>query len=97
LPHQRSKLINKMEITNTKNRAKLSAIVNYNGFADAFGNLPNRHSSIVRRELLKRLKCCPRTFFSKKIGEAPIRENEVPIIEEIFSRFGLNAWNGERI
>ena len=86
-----------MKIINDIKRVKLSPVVNYNGFADAFGNLPNRHSSIVRRELLKRLKCCPRTFFSKKIGEAPIRENEVPIIEEIFSRFGLNAWTGERI
>jgi len=86
-----------MEITNTKNRAKLSPKVNYNGFSDAFENLPSRFRMIARRELQKRLHWSPSSFYYKRSGESPLRENEVPVIQEIFSRFSLNAWTGERI
>ena len=86
-----------MKSSNTVKLVKRSPVDNYNGFAEAFSNLPNKHSLIVRRELQKRLKWSMRTFFNKRGGDAPLRENEVPIIQEIFERFELNAWTGQRL
>jgi hypothetical protein len=86
-----------MEITNTIKRVKLSPKVNYNGFAEAFENLPRKHILIVRRELQKRLGWSTRNFQYKRSGDSPIRVNEVPTIEEVFARFNLNPWTGERI
>jgi hypothetical protein len=86
-----------MEIANNVKRGKLSPKVNWNGFNDAFNNLPHKYILIVRRELQKKLGWSPRTFSYKRSGEYPLRENEVPVIQEIFARFGLNSWTGERI
>jgi hypothetical protein len=86
-----------MEIANTQKTAKLSAKVNYNGFAVAFRNLPIHAGLIIRKELQKRLHWSIASFYYKRSGESPIRENEFPIIEEIFNRHGLNPWTGEKL
>lgn len=86
-----------MQTANTIKRVKLSPVVNYNGFADAFYNLPSRHSLVIRREFQKRLGWSRASFYLKCSGESPIRQNEVPVIQEIFTRFGLNPWTGEKI
>ena len=87
----------KMELTNTKKRVKLSRIVNYNGFADAFDNMPNKHRLTVRRELQKRLKWSSSSFWYKRVGESPLRENDIPVITEVFNRYNLNPWTGRQI
>ncbi len=85
-----------MEIANTQKRVKLSAKVNYNGFAEAFENLPKRASLIVRRELQKRCHWSQSSFYFKKSGESPLRENEIPVIRDVFARYHLDPWTGER-
>ena len=87
-----------MEKVNSQKRVKkLSPIVNYNGFEAASDNVPKKAYENIRREIIKRLGISPASYNYKRKGESPLRENEVPVIQEIFSRFSLNAWNGERI
>jgi hypothetical protein len=88
-----------METVNTHKALKLSRIVNYNGFQKAWNSLPNDPIIVlnVRRELLKRLHWSRSSFTIKRSGESPLRENEIPVIQEIFARYGLNAWTGEKI
>lgn len=86
-----------MEITNTLKKAKWSPVANYNGFEEAFNNLQYKHTFYVRREIIKRLKWSPRTYNYKRLGETPLRENEIPVIQEIFERYGINPWTGEKL
>lgn len=86
-----------MEIENAIKKVKRGARVNYNGFVDAYDNLPSRHQITVRRELQKRLHWSHSTFYYKRSGESPLRENEIPIIKEVFQRYGINPWNGQRL
>ena len=86
-----------MNKTNNQNGLKWSPVVNYNGFEEALDNLPHKHFTVVRREIIKRLRWSPRSFGYKRIGEMPLRENEVPVIQEIFSRYHIDAFTGERI
>lgn len=86
-----------MQTENTIKKVKRGARVNYHGFLDAYENLPSRHQLQVRRELQKRLHWCPSTFYFKRNGESPLRENEIPIIEEVFQRYRINPRNGERL
>lgn len=86
-----------METDNLVKKTKRGAKVNYAGFEEAYDNLPHKHRRNVRRELQKRLQWCPSTFHNKKRGDYPLRENEIPIIKEIYERFGIDAWTGERL
>ena len=86
-----------MEIVNTQKRAKqLSPKVSYSGFYAAYNNLPIHAGTLVRRELQKRLSWSIASFYYKRSGESPLRENEVPVIEEIFHRYGLDPWTGQK-
>jgi len=86
-------------INNQKRVKKLSPIVNYNGFQEAWNNLPNRPALLlsIRREFQKRLGWSKSSFNYKRTGESPLRENEIPVIKEVFNRYNINPWNGERI
>jgi len=84
-----------MELSDTKKRGKISR--NYSGFKVASGKVPKEAYESIRREIIKRLGISPASYNYKRIGESPLRENEVPVIQEIFARFGLNAFTGERI
>ena len=84
-----------MEITNTQKGGKLSR--NYSGFKVASGKVPKEAYESIRREIIKRLGISPASYNYKRVGESPLRENEVPVIQEIFARFGLDAFTGERI
>jgi hypothetical protein len=86
-----------METDNLVKKDKRGARVNYAGFEAAYANLPYKHLRNVRRELQKRLQWCPSTFHNKKRGDSPLRENEITIIKEIFERFGIDAWTGEKL
>jgi len=92
-----TKLKIKMETTEKEKKTKRSPVVTYCGFRDAFDNLPSRHRLTIRRECQKRMPWSPSSFYYKLNGETPIRENEAEILVEIFARFGLNPWSGEKI
>lgn len=82
-----------MNQQNTINRVKS----NYNGFEDAFSILPSNKVLPVRKELMNCLDWSVSLFYYKKRGDTPIWEHEVPVIEEIFSQFKINAWTGKPI
>ena len=84
-----------MELSDTKKWGKISR--NYSGFKVASGKVPKEAYESIRREIIKRLGISPASYNYKRIGESPLRESEVPVIQEIFARFGLNAFTGERI
>lgn len=86
-----------MNISNTAKRSKKAKVVNYNGFSEAFDNLPNKFRATIRRELQKRLGWSISSFYYKRAGDSPLRENEVSVLEEVFKRFDLNPWTGERL
>jgi hypothetical protein len=64
-------------------------------FEEAFDSLPNKKIMAVRQELMRELGWSVSVFYYKKRGDTPIWESEVPVIEEIFRRFNINAWNGQ--
>lgn len=82
---------------NTKVTVRRSPIVHSDGFAKAFYNLPHHELNAVKDELMDSLGWSIASFYYKKRGFAPIRENEIPVIESIFSGFGIDAWTGNKI
>jgi len=84
-----------MELSDTKKRGKISR--NYSGFKVASGKVPKEAYESIRREIIKRLGISPASYNYKRIGESPLRESEVPVIQEIFSRYHIDAFTGEKI
>lgn len=76
---------------------KRSPRVHKDGFEQAFYNLPHHELNAVKDALMDSLGWSIASFYYKKRGVAPIRENEIPVIESIFSGFGINAWTGNKI
>lgn len=82
---------------NTAFMVKRSPIVHNDGFQQAFYNLPHHELNSVKDELMDSLGWSIASFYYKKRGVAPIRENEIPVIESIFSGFGIEAWTGNKL
>jgi hypothetical protein len=69
----------------------------FKGFEEAFNSLPRNKIKDARQELMSRLVWSISVFYYKKRGDTPIWEHELPVIEEVFSRYRVNPWNGESI
>lgn len=82
---------------NTKIKVSRANSLKNTGFRKAFEALPYREMIPIREEMMRSLGWSLSSFYIKKRGDTPIYENEVPIIEEIFRRHGLNAFTGEKI
>lgn len=82
---------------NTPFTVKRSPRVHNDGFQKAFYNLPHHELNAVKDELMDLLGWSIASFYYKKRGFAPIRENEAPVIKAIFSGFGLDAWTGKKL
>lgn len=67
------------------------------GFEEAFNSLPRNKIKDARQELMLRLSWSISIFYYKKRGDTPIWDHELPIIEEVFSLYSLNAWTGESL
>lgn len=67
------------------------------GFEEAFNCIPRNKILYVRKEIMTRLNWSVSVFYYKKRGDTPIWENEVPVIEQIFSMFRIDPWTGETI
>lgn len=76
---------------------KRSPKVHKNGFQKAFEVLPYNAAKSVRLELMARLNWSISGFYGKKRGDTPIRENEVTVIEDIFSSFGIDSGTGKKL
>ena len=86
------------ELTNTIFKVKKSPVVEKKSFIKAWLEIPyDEIRRQIRDELMDTLGWAISTFNYKKNGNTPLRENEIPVIQEIFNRFGLNPWTGERI
>lgn len=70
---------------NTTNRVKSDL----DGFENAFQSLPHNKLIYVRKELMDRLGWSISVFYYKKRGDTPIWEHEIAVINEIFSRYGI--------
>ena len=68
-----------------------------NGFDDAFMNLRSKDQLPVRKELMELLGWAISSFYIKKNGDTPIKEKEIPVIEDVFRRYGLDAWTGKQL
>jgi hypothetical protein len=82
---------------NTVLTAKRSPKVHSDGFEKAFSSLPYGAISPVRITLMENIGWSIATFYYKKRGVSPIRQDEVSVVEAIFEGFGINAWTGEKI
>jgi len=81
-----------MTQTNTLNEVKSPV----KSFSEAFDNLKNKDRGSVRTELMNSLGWAISTFYIKKNNLTPIKESEIPVIESIFRKYGINAWNGKK-
>jgi hypothetical protein len=93
-----TKIIRKMTLTNNTIKVKKEPkAIGYKDFIKAWETLSKKDMAPVRRELMDQLGWSPATFDYRRRGFTPIRVNEVPVIEAIFSAYGINAWSGQRI
>ena len=68
-----------------------------NGFQEAFENLKYRDRVPVRKKLMESLGWAVSTFYIKKNGDTPIKDSEIPVIESVFKKYGIDAWTGKFI
>lgn len=67
------------------------------GFNTAFNSLPRNKLIHVRQLLMYRLHWSVSLFYYKKRGDTPIWEHEIPVIDDIFSRYRINYRTGEEL
>ena len=67
------------------------------GFRTAYDNLPCKSQREVRKEITTLFRWSLRRFYSRMTGESAIREDEIKGVEEVFKKYGLDAWTGNRL
>jgi len=66
-------------------------------FEDAYYNLSYWDRFEIRDSIIKETKWSIQTFNNKRSGKTYFKKSEIPVIKEVFNRYNINPWNGERI
>jgi len=82
------------QLTNTIIKTKLSPAVTRDGFEGAFYSLPFNIVLRVKRDIYKETGWSRTTFYTKRNGDVPLREDELPKLRAVFSKYGYEFWTG---
>ena len=69
----------------------------HQGFDAAWMLLSHEQKWEVEKELRDRCDWAISTFFTKRTGLRPIRKLEIPVVEEVFRKYNIDAWTGKKI
>jgi hypothetical protein len=67
------------------------------GFKNGYYNLPHIKMKEVKKQICTACYWSDGNFRLKLSGKTPFRIYEIDQINEIFSKYNLNAWTGEQI
>lgn len=65
------------------------------GFRAGFDSLPRKHLLEVRGILMEKCGWSKQSFYHKCNGINKLHSLEIPVIEEVFAEFNIDAWTGE--
>jgi len=82
---------------NTKNRVKRGTKRIDGGFSKGYYALRVDQLEDFREEMKAAAGWSHSKMYNRMRGLFPFRDVEIPIVDRIFSYYGLNAWTGESI
>lgn len=73
-----------------------STIVVKTGFKKGYVRLPEIDQIELKDEMMIQADWSLSTFYNKMKGTRRLRKPEIPIVEEVFQKFGIDPWTGDR-
>lgn len=66
-------------------------------FRDAYDKLSKKDKVELQDTICALIGWSVTTFWTRANGVHPVKESEVPVIEEVFARYNIDPWKGSEI